>query len=498
MAEEAPKPVACTYSSCMQMFWNMGDMITHKITYKHHFYCLPCDLDFHSEQALYLHTTTSDSHITCTHCGLEFRSQGGLDVHIKSNHEQVKKVPCNHCDAPFKSASAVIMHVENGKCPVVNEEGQRRGEVKAKAPGRKHILDMGRVTSSPEPQAAQSSGSSEDNEREGGVRLDLASNPTHHASSAAFAQRSGPSPSSEFGIDSSRDSLPEQMLAARRSLDLEPGGVSLYQQIPVYAPDSSRDGLVRRPNPSEFSGALPLMEPFELVIPSPITDGALPVYQPIPVYPPDSTRDGRFPHADPNEQSGPLPLIPSLGQPSFTVLHHDTVVRSNPFLSTSTPNVAGLSQHDMNIPRPSVVSHRKLLNVDPQEFWNPEKGRFFCNCGISFLTVREFHTHIIVDDDGTIKDCPRCFKRFNSLAALVAHVEAPQSKCAAFADDDVEDEINEITRGFATFKSHRNELEMGEDLISLDTSSENYKPTTAAQTEEDKKLAAELWRLKFE
>jgi hypothetical protein len=84
MAEEAPKPVACTYSSCKQTFWNMGDMITHKITHKHHFYCLPCDLDFHHEQALYLHTTTSDSHITCTHCGLEFRSQGGLDVHIKS------------------------------------------------------------------------------------------------------------------------------------------------------------------------------------------------------------------------------------------------------------------------------------------------------------------------------------------------------------------------------------------------------------------------------
>jgi hypothetical protein len=39
---------------------------------------------------------------------------------------------------------------------------------------------------------------------------------------------------------------------------------------------------------------------------------------------------------------------------------------------------------------------------------------------------------------------------------------------------------------------------MGEDLISMDTSSENYKPTTAAQTEEDNKLAAELWRLKFE
>jgi hypothetical protein len=194
------------------------------------------------------------------------------------------------------------------------------------------------------------------------------------------------------------------MLAARRSLDLEPGGVSLYQPIPVYAPDSSRDGLVRRPDPSEFSGPLPLMEPFELVIPSPITDGVVPVYQSVPVYAPDSTRDGRFHPADPNEQSGLLPLIPSLEQPSFTSLHPDTAARSNPFLSTLTPNVAGLSQHDMNIPRPSVASHHKLLNVDPQEFWDPEKGRFFCNCGISFLTAREFRTHIIVDDDGTIKE----------------------------------------------------------------------------------------------
>jgi hypothetical protein len=84
MAEEVPQLVVCTYSSCKQNFWNMGDMIRHKITHKHHYYCLSCDLDFPSEQALCLHTMTSDSHITCIHCGLEFRSQGGLDVHIRN------------------------------------------------------------------------------------------------------------------------------------------------------------------------------------------------------------------------------------------------------------------------------------------------------------------------------------------------------------------------------------------------------------------------------
>lgn len=84
MVEEVSQPVSCTFSDCKQIFWNMGDMITHKINLKCHSYCLPCDLDFPSEQALYLHMITSNGHITCIHCGLEFRSQGGLGVHIQN------------------------------------------------------------------------------------------------------------------------------------------------------------------------------------------------------------------------------------------------------------------------------------------------------------------------------------------------------------------------------------------------------------------------------
>jgi hypothetical protein len=75
----------------------------------------------------------------------------------------------------------------------------------------------------------------------------------------------------------------------------------------------------------------------------------------------------------------------------------------------------------------------------------------------------------------------------------VAHVEAPHSRCNAFADDNVEDEINELTRGFATFRSHRDDLKMQEDLITMDISDENLKPiTTAAQVDEDDELADEL------
>lgn len=57
--------------------------------------------------------------------------------------------------------------------------------------------------------------------------------------------------------------------------------------------------------------------------------------------------------------------------------------------------------------------------------------------------------------------CPRCGKRFKTHAALVAHVEAPFSKCAVrVSPAQVEDELGAITRGFAELK--------GPDRLAID------------------------------
>lgn len=43
--------------------------------------------------------------------------------------------------------------------------------------------------------------------------------------------------------------------------------------------------------------------------------------------------------------------------------------------------------------------HRHIQGVDPEHFWNSEKGRYFCNCGASFLYVTTFKYHLTMEDE---------------------------------------------------------------------------------------------------
>jgi hypothetical protein len=295
------------------------------------------------------------------------------------------------------------MHIESGNCPLANEDGHRRDQVKPKAFGGKNILDMRHSNSSSDTETAEDGLSSEDNEQVGGVRLDLASSPAYQTPSAAFAQLSEQSFSADSSTDSSYDSLSENILAAPRSPDLECGGVPLYQQIPVFAPDSAGDGRYPSADPNELRYAS-ILGAFEPPVVSLSTEGVVSAYQQSPVYAPGSSHDGRFPLTELKEQSGSSSLRKPLEQPTLTNTCLGTAAQGNPFLSGSIPKVADMSQRVMNAPLPSTTSHRKLSNVDPQQFWNAERSRFVCNCGTSYATAREFRTHITLDDDSTIKE----------------------------------------------------------------------------------------------
>ncbi|KAJ5328489.1 hypothetical protein N7452_008879 [Penicillium brevicompactum] len=105
-------------------------------------------------------------------------------------------------------------------------------------------------------------------------------------------------------------------------------------------------------------------------------------------------------------------------------------------------------------------AHGTNTTIDPEDFWDEEHGQYICSCNATFSHLSTFTQHLTEKDDA-ILECPRCGKRFKTHAALVAHVEAPFSKCAVrVSPAQVEDELGAITRGFAELK--------GPDRLAID------------------------------
>ncbi|KGO72617.1 hypothetical protein PEX1_058390 [Penicillium expansum] len=133
--------------------------------------------------------------------------------------------------------------------------------------------------------------------------------------------------------------------------------------------------------------------------------------------------------------------------------------------------------HYVPLTRCRATAHRQIQGVDPESFWNHEKSRYYCNCGSSFLYVTTFEYHLTMEDE-TINDCPRCFKRFRTLAALVAHMEARYSKCAfRVTTGQIEQELSEVTRGFADIPQMiGDEMEPGEIAFDVSSQPEHNTP----------------------
>ncbi|KAJ6184043.1 hypothetical protein N7519_005344 [Penicillium mononematosum] len=150
---------------------------------------------------------------------------------------------------------------------------------------------------------------------------------------------------------------------------------------------------------------------------------------------------------------------------------------------------AGPSHHVSPV-RCRAAAHRKIQGVNPDSFWNHEKRRYYCNCGSSFLYITTFEYHLTMEDE-TINDCPRCFKRFRTLAALVAHMEARYSKCAfRVTTGQIEQELNEVTRGFADIpRMIGDETEPGE--IAFDVSSQPEHNTPGSSDEDVASLSGD-------
>ncbi|KAJ5121543.1 uncharacterized protein N7515_009504 [Penicillium bovifimosum] len=140
----------------------------------------------------------------------------------------------------------------------------------------------------------------------------------------------------------------------------------------------------------------------------------------------------------------------------------------------STPNVRWTAEGTHF--RPDFSKHRgtahsRIHRANFEEFWNPDEDLFYCDCGESFKYVTAFQYHLgfplemkPTREEEQHNSCPRCSKRFASLAALVAHMEARYSRCGLRASDaKFEQALDDVMRGLAKacVESEQKEIEFG-------------------------------------
>ncbi|KAJ5405091.1 hypothetical protein N7465_006375 [Penicillium sp. CMV-2018d] len=376
-----------------------------------------CRLSFDSVSEMQHHKANADKHSYCMKCDLDFQSQQTLHLHkIMSD----RHFACPECCLELRSEAGLEVHMRNN-----HHEGRAIAcmgcgcKYKSASAVIKHIEDKEcPVLTLPEKSLE-------------GTNYDL-----HGATSVLTMGRDSPGPQSPPSDSSSED------------------------------PDTDGGVLLDLSSP-HMEGKRPARD----------TDDA--------IYPHDNWPDLGAP-VTPGKGQGGSTSTESPGGVLLDDIVGTSMLQDNPFLSshgaTEQSSEAGSSGSTLaiqgagpsNYVKPTrcrATAHRKIQGVDPESFWNHEKSRYYCNCGSSFLYLTTFEYHLTMEDE-TINDCPRCFKRFRTLAALVAHMEARWSKCAfRVTTGQIEQELSEVTRGFADIPQMScDEMEPGE--IAFDASSQ--------------------------
>ncbi|KAJ5178405.1 uncharacterized protein N7500_001104 [Penicillium coprophilum] len=381
-----------------------------------------CRMSFKSVSEMQHHKVNADRHSYCMKCDLDFQSQQTLHLHkIMSD----RHFACPECCLELRSEAGLEVHMRNN-----HHEGREVAcmgcgcKYKSASAVIKHIEDKEcPVLSLP------------DKAREGGS-CDL-----HGTASVLTIGRDSPGPQSSPSETSSDDHDTD-------------GGVLLDISTP------------------RMEGKRPVRDSSDATIP----------HNDWPELGASMTPVKEKAASTTTESPGGILIDDVFG----TSMHHDSPFPSprgaieqsgeaGPSRSNPASQAAGPSGYARPL-RSRATAHRKIQGVDPESFWNAEKGRYYCNCGSSFLFVATFEYHLTMEDE-TINDCPRCFRRFKTLAALVAHMEARYSKCAfRVTAGQIEQELSEVTRGFAHIpRMIGDEMEPGE--LAFDVSSQpEYNP----------------------
>lgn len=123
--------VPCSYTDCQHRFPSVALMKAHKVNDPEHFYCKKCNMDFADWQALTEHKVTMMApflegrvrirdekpvHIVCEFCGEGFRSFDGRKRHRVLMHPGDQDIDCPGCSKKFIRAAHMIAHIERDEC----------------------------------------------------------------------------------------------------------------------------------------------------------------------------------------------------------------------------------------------------------------------------------------------------------------------------------------------------------------------------------------------
>ncbi|KAE8150695.1 putative C2H2 finger domain protein [Aspergillus avenaceus] len=108
--------------------------------------------------------------------------------------------------------------------------------------------------------------------------------------------------------------------------------------------------------------------------------------------------------------------------------------------------------HSFGLERSAGNTLRALDRTwDATKFFDSFIGEFVCICGEHFPSMKVFEDHVLlhsrVGEQADHKECPGCYKRFKTTAALVAHFESPTVRCTFTESDRYEQLVDELTGG---------------------------------------------------
>ncbi|KAF7194092.1 hypothetical protein HII31_04613 [Pseudocercospora fuligena] len=380
------KPIPCSYADCQHRFETVEDMIHHKIREPYHFYCKKCKVDCADWEGLLAHQVD----MMAPFLGEKKKDSGERPTHIV----------CELCGITFKSMGGRRDH--RRQAHPADQDVECPG-CSCKFPRASHMIDhleQGRCSHFTKHQFY-----------------------SHMQHKYMLAQvMKNPGIFSEVVTQNQKQLLPpmEQLSIKSEAEDFDEGGVSILEEYD----EAQQSGY----KPLEPERSLMDFQNHASVEAWPKLSSRATSRAGAPSVTSSAWTSGRLSKA--------LQKVETSSQPAAG--HWDAISK---FYSEQSKGTNLLNTHFWN---------------DEQYFWNEFLQCYVCPLPAcqtetalsnSFATLDEIKQHIELAHLRSFYRCDGCYKRFNTCAALVGHIESTH-KCGIRESDRFKKFINEITGGF--------------------------------------------------
>ncbi|KAF2817637.1 uncharacterized protein BDZ99DRAFT_431877 [Mytilinidion resinicola] len=382
-----------TGQPCNQRFKTAKELRRHKKYRDDHDYCYKCDKDFPDWAAYVKHKSEEPLQhpAACRVCGEEFGSISGMKRHLEASHPVDQNVPCIGCGETFPRASRMIDHLEKGQCPKISA-AQFSGHLA-------HKTIVSKLLKSPEQLAkinalAGYEEAAQDDDEGGGVALlDDSQGPRLEYEALEPEKTLGSVNAPRLG--ESFPALPSSKPEGQRAMD------SLTTSAAnMRLSEAAQPGVVSKvAGPDAIAPQNPWSGPG-------VTKALFPKAKETP--PTDAWK--------------------------YKLRARDLVDENN----------------EINLFKDRFWDPT-CKDFDPKRFYHPILMTYQCpfpHCEEKFANDFDLENHILSIHRMRDQRCPSCCKIFKSSAALIAHAEAPNSRCHLSKSDKFTQALDELSGGF--------------------------------------------------